>query len=60
MKVYVYVHLCVHGIIYAYVSSLGKRTFWCVSVFCFLLERCDGCQSNARGRKGLERRQTQT
>lgn len=23
-------------------------------------ESCDGCQSNARGRKGSERRQTQT
>lgn len=28
--------------------------------FVFLLKPCDGCQSNARGRKGLERRQTQT
>lgn len=59
--------MCVHVIVYVEGKKgcLCDRVFWCVSVCVgsdqtLAFESCDGCQSNARGKKGLERRQTQT
>lgn len=72
-SVYMHVFMCIHVII-QYMSicmysgkqgCLCKRVFSCVSVCVgcapiVAFESCDECQSNVRGKKGLERRRTQT
>lgn len=58
---------CVYDYIRMQVSSKAKKTNACSGASpragsdrTAASEGCDGCQSNARGRKGSERRQTQT
>lgn len=65
---YMHVFTCIHVMVCMCSGKKGclsKHVFWrlseCVgSDQTLAFESCDGCQSNARGRKGLERRQTQT
>lgn len=60
--------VCVYACINVYACDcicLCKSVFQCVSVCVgsdqtLAFQSCDGCQSNARGRKCLKRRQTQT